>query len=131
MQDSNITWWKILLTIIGPAILFVPLATTLAGFLVVFNFGWGAAGISQSIGNLYSLGILTLFFFVLFLANRRSSSARVWLTLPFFTLTMLVILTISTFGFNTLLAARLVAIAALVGMYAFASWVIWKILLEV
>ncbi|MCE5259575.1 MAG: hypothetical protein LLG44_11060 [Chloroflexi bacterium] len=131
-KESNVTWWKVLLTIIGPPILFVPATIVLAGFWVVFNFAWSAMGISQPIGYLYSTAIISVVLFILYLMHHRSPNARIWLAPSVYCTVLLAVMSFSTLGLsNAYPFMRLVAVVLLVGLWAYVGWIIWTIFAEV
>jgi len=130
-ETERSPWWKYAIAIVGPWILFVPLALVLAAFLVVFNFGWQYVGVDQQNGYVYSMAIMTVLLTVLYLLTRGSQHTRALSVLPIFSFVMLALFSSALYGYSQILVFRIIAIILLVALWAYMSWVIWRIFDEV
>lgn len=127
---EGITWWKILVALLLPPACATAIGISMTGFLVIFNFFWTAVGVETTVGNVYSLLIITLALAVLYLMHRRSPYAKIWFTLPAFSAVLTVVIAVSTFGLSANPAFRIMNITLVVALWVYCSWVVWGILAE-
>lgn len=130
-ENSNITWWKVLLSVIGPPVLASGVLILYTGFLVVFNFLWNALGISQPEGYVYTTAIATALLFLLYWAHRSSSYARILAALPISSAVLLALLAISAYGIAAIPAMRFVSIGLVGGLWIYLGSLIWRTLADV
>ena len=125
----RVTWWKIAIAVVAPAIVSVPVFIAMVGFMVVFNFAWSQLGIPQPTGYFYSLAIITALLLILYLTRLKSPYARIWFAFPLFAGVFLVLVGIGVNGFTgTIFTALFFALIAVLWLYI--SWIVWTVFAE-
>jgi hypothetical protein len=125
----HVTWWKIAIAVVAPALVSVPVVLAMVGFMVVFNFGWSQLGIPQQTGYFYSLSIITALLLILYLTRLKSQYARIWFGFPLFTGVFLVLIGKVVFGVMGLIF-EVIPYVLIVGLWLYISWIVWTVLAE-
>lgn len=125
----RITWWKIAIAVVAPALVSVPVALAMVGFMVVFNFAWSQLGIPQQTGYFYSLAIITALLLILYLTRLKSPYARIWFAFPLFTAVFLVLIGKVVFGISGIVFT-VIPFVLVAGIWLYISWIVWTVLAE-
>lgn len=125
----RITWWKIAIAVVAPALVSVPVALAMVGFMVVFNFAWSQLGIPQQTGYFYSLAIITTLLLILYLTRLKSPYARIWFAFPLFTAVFLVLIGKVVFGISGIVFT-VIPFVLVAGIWLYISWIVWTVLAE-
>lgn len=125
----RVTWWKIALAAIAPAILSIPVILSMVGFMVVLNFIWVQLRVPQQTGYFFSSAIITVLLLVLYITRHKSHYARIWFAFPLFTGVLTVLIGIGIFELTGPIVTALF-FALILGLWLYISWIVWTVLAE-